>query len=91
MGPRGFKAKLFIPCASNRCPERMQLRFVTTENIPLERPYYQCMNSACYYADPEHALFPEEMRTEYVIDSEKSYARLKSDEKLSYGEGVTAL
>lgn len=87
--PRGYRAAVFIPCINNRCPERMQLRFVDKANRPLDDPFYLCENMGCYYH--EHPVYPRDIRSEYVTGDHEKRVRYKSDERVLPGEGLTTI
>lgn len=85
-----YRAKMFIPCPATRCNGRLQLRIADRYNRPLKQAFYLCENKHCLYSQEEHALFPEHMRTEHVMEASKK-RHYKSDEARTRDEMETML
>jgi hypothetical protein len=81
-----YRAKMFIRCAGQRCPGRMQLHIVDVHNQPLERAFYRCERRECRYHDLENVLYPEEMSGEFLTESAKPKPGYKSNESLTRNE-----
>jgi hypothetical protein len=85
-----YRAKMFIPCVGGRCPGRMQLRVADTRNVPLPRAYYLCERKDCIHSHVEHCLYPDEMRSDYVMEAGKK-RYYKSNEARTRDEMRTML